>query len=331
MFWMLAAGSVLAAALIAYYARAGALVFSVVFDSLKPKDLVFDSPAAKLSPENESERARKEACLWLDENAQDVVITSRDSLKLSAKLLIAENSVSHAENPGARTVICMHGYRSTVHQMAPAAHRFVQAGWNALVPWQRCHGPSQGRYHGLGFLERMDALDWAAWAAQNGSADIVMYGISMGAATVMMASGEREIATLPVKAVIADCGFSSIAAQIKLALKKRFPASCVQIMAAGSLITKIRAGFFLHQGDCKKFVRRAALPKLFIHGTADKFVPCFMLDDIYGAASEPKAKLAVDGAGHAVSQYVQPELYWRAVDYFLRENSLGGISSGSGA
>ena len=339
MFWILAAFGVLAAALLVYYACAGAFVFAVVFDSTKPKDRVFNSPAAKLPSEDESERARKEACLWLDENARDVAITSRGGLKLGAKWIAAENTAerahtveqrAHTVEQRARTVICVHGYRGTVHQMAPAARRFVQAGWNALVPWQRCHGPSQGRFHGLGFLERLDALDWAVWAAQNGGTDIVLYGISMGAATVMMASGEREISALPVKAVIADCGFSSITAQIKTAMKKQFPVSYAQIMAAGSLITKIRAGFFWRQGSCTEFVRRAALPKLFIHGTADTFVPFFMLDDVYGAAGEPKAKLAVDGAGHALSQYVQPELYWRAVDSFLRENSLGGISIGGG-
>jgi fermentation-respiration switch protein FrsA (DUF1100 family) len=316
MFWVFAALGVLATVLLVYYAYGGALAFSLVFDSTAPKDRVFDSPAAKLTPDNEAERARKDACVWFDENARDVVITSRDGLKLSAKLFMAQNT-------GAHTIICMHGFRGNVHQMAPAARRFVQAGWNALVPWQRCHGPSEGRYHGLGFLERLDALDWAAWAAQNGGTDIVLYGISMGAATVMMASGEREIAALPVKAVIADCGFSSITAQIKRGLKKQFPASYAQIMAAGSLITKIRAGFFWRQGDCKKCVSRSALPKLFIHGTADKFVPFAMLQDLYDAAAAPKAKLAVDGAEHALSQYVQSELYWSVVDSFLRENSLG--------
>ncbi|GMO51189.1 MAG: alpha/beta hydrolase [Treponemataceae bacterium] len=315
----IAAALCCAAGYCAYCLYGGMVVFSIVFDPQTPKERAFENfPAKKL--DNQAEKARLSA--WFDEHAEDVFITARDGARLCGKLFRAKKDSGTA----AGVIICMHGFRSNVYQMAGAAARFSDAGWDALAPWQRCHGQSGGVYHGMGYLEHFDALDWAAWAAANGAKNIVLYGISMGAAAVMMAAGEREALNIPVKAIIADCGFSSIADQVSAGVRRAYPKTYHGITAAGSLVTKLRAGFFWKDGACTEYVRRSPIPKLFIHGTADAVVPFEAFQKLFGAAREPKKKLEVPGAGHAASQTEIPALYWSAADSFLRENSLTGVS-----
>jgi fermentation-respiration switch protein FrsA (DUF1100 family) len=320
--WIAAALGLCAAGLCVCGLCAGTVVFSVVFDPKTPKERAFESYPAKKT-DDRAEKARLADRAWFDGRAGDVFITARDGVQLCGKLFGAKGSSA----PSARgMVICMHGFKSTVYQMAQAAARFSEAGWDALAPWQRCHGQSGGAYHGLGYLEHFDTLDWAAWAASREAENIVLYGISMGAAAVMMAAGEGEVNDIPVKAVIADCGFSSIAGQISAGVRRAYPRTYPVINAAGSLVTKLRAGFFWKDGACTEYVKRCPLPKLFIHGTADTMVPPDSLQALFSAAREPKKKLEVPGAEHAASQIEQPALYWGAVDSFLRENSLAGIS-----
>jgi fermentation-respiration switch protein FrsA (DUF1100 family) len=320
--WIAAAVGLCAAGLCAYALYAGTVVFSIMFDPESPKERVFENYPAKKADE-QAEKARQADRTWFDGRAEDVCMAARDGVQLCGKLFRAKGSSAPSAHG---MVICMHGFKSTVYQMAQAAARFSKAGWDALAPWQRCHGQSGGAYHGMGYLEHFDTLDWAAWAAARGAENIVLYGISMGAAAVMMAAGEDEVNDIPVKAVIADCGFSSIAGQAGAGVRRACPKTYPVISAAGSLVTKLRAGFFWKDGACTEYVKRSPLPKLFIHGTADTMVPPDSLQALFSAAREPKKKLEVPGAEHAASQIVQPALYWGAVDSFLRENSLAGIS-----
>ena len=44
-----------------------------------------------------------------------------------------------------------------------------------------------------------------------------------------------------------------------------------------------------------------------------------MMDRLYEACAAPKAKQAIEGADHAQSVYVDPALYWKTVDNFLKD------------
>jgi fermentation-respiration switch protein FrsA (DUF1100 family) len=325
MIWIIPAAVIVAAlGAFAYVVYVGTVIFSVAFDSETPKERAFDGLSPKKTLSAEAELARQKEIAWFDGHAESVAIIARDGTKLCGSFFSGASRQDSSAHKN--IVVCMHGFRSGAYQMAQAAMRFVSSGWDALVPWQRCHKPSGGRFHGLGYLEQFDALDWAAWLTERfADASIVLYGISMGAATVMMASGSKEIALLPVRAVVADCGFSSIGDQVGLGVRRAFPRTHRIMNVGGSLVTKFRLGFFWRQGRCDRSVGNSPLPKFFIHGTADDFVPFWMLQKIFDAAREPKEKLEVPGAGHAVSHIEQPKLYWGAVDSFLRKNSLPGI------
>ena len=181
----------------------------------------------------------------------------------------------------------------------------------------RAHGDSEGAKIGMGWPERRDIAGWIklilSW---DPDARIILHGVSMGAATVLMASGE----TLPenVKAVIADCGYTSewdeFIWEAETLHIPWFP-----VLNAASLLSKLRDGYDFKQASALDQVKKSRIPTLFIHGSEDELVPYKMLGELYLAAACEKEKLTVEGAGHALSSSVDPELYWSTVERFIEK------------
>lgn len=236
---------------------------------------------------------------------------STDGLKLSAIYLPATDS--H------KTAIVAHGYMGNAETMANYAKMFHDLGYNVLVPDARGHGKSEGDYIGFGWHERKDYVKWIDQVLEtNGqSEEIVLYGISMGAATVMMTSGE----SLPtnVKAIIEDCGYSSVNEELAYQLNELFSLPPFPLIQVTSLMTKIRAGYFFGEADAIKQLEKNQLPMLFIRGDADTFVPYEMLDKVYQATNGPKEKYIVPGAEHAKAYSIDPENYQKTVSSFLEK------------
>ena len=172
-------------------------------------------------------------------------------------------------------------------------------------------------YIGMGWPERRDVVRWCQQLiAEDPEAEIVLYGVSMGAATVMMASGEADL-PVQVRCVIEDCGYTSVWDEFSGQLKELFGLPPFPVLNAADLVCRIRAGYSITEASALRQVERSVTPTLFIHGEEDTFVPFWMLEELYQAASCEKEKLAVPGAAHAESAAVAPELYWPAVDAFL--------------
>ena len=152
----------------------------------------------------------------------------------------------------------------------------------------------------------------AAWYARrfqvelDPEAEIVLYGVSMGAATVMMASGEADL-PVQVRCVIEDCGYTSVWDEFSGQLKELFGLPPFPVLNAADLVCRIRAGYSITEASALRQVERSVTPTLFIHGEEDTFVPFWMLEELYQAASCEKEKLAVPGAAHAESAAVAPE------------------------
>ena len=133
---------------------------------------------------------------------EDAYITSGDGLRLHAKVFRAENERA--------AVLLFHGYRSDYgyFDFGAVIRKYLEKGISLLLVDQRSHGKSEGKYIGFGIKERGDCLLWAAEATRIfAGLPLVLEGLSMGATTVLMASGDD----LPpeVKGIIADCGFTS--------------------------------------------------------------------------------------------------------------------------
>jgi len=248
---------------------------------------------------------------WLKETGTytSEIITSFDGLKLQGYEVTNKK-------PSNKWAVLIHGYGDSANGMAIQAQQFYNMGFNLIIPDARGHGLSEGDYIGMGWHERRDVVQWSnTIVAKNNAADIFLYGVSMGGATVMMASGEADLPT-QVRGVIEDCGYSSIVGEFTYQLAAQFDLSPFPILNFSSLVTRVRAGYWLGEGDVVKQVKKSTKPMLFIHGAADDYVPTAMVEDVYNAAKGPKEKLLVAGAGHARSLEKDPLLYWGTIEKF---------------
>lgn len=215
------------------------------------------------------------------------------------------------------TVIVAHGYKGNGETMANYAKMFHELGYNVLLPDDRAHGKSAGKYITFGWLDRLDYLDWIKQIIQkNGDESrIVLFGVSMGGATVEMLSGEK----LPeqVRCIIADCGYSNISDEMSYLLKKTFHLPKYPFMPAVRLLNQHRQGFDLDQVSSVAQLKRNYRPILFIHGDKDSYVPFKMIEANYAASKGPKEKWVVTGATHAESFWVDPVAYKQHVKRFI--------------
>lgn len=240
---------------------------------------------------------------------EDVFINSFDNLKLHGYILKTENSDKWA--------ITVHGYTNKAESMSAMAYKYHSLGYNILMPDLRGHGKSEGSYVGMGWHDRLDIIKWIDLIIrENKDAKILLHGISMGAGTVMMVSGEE----LPenVKVIIEDCGYTSAKEQLAYNLKTMFKLPSFPILNFCSLITKIKDNYFISEASAIKQLQKAKVPILFIHGDKDKFVPFYMLDKLYNACSSKKDKLIIKDVGHAKSESLKSDLYWNKVEDFIK-------------
>ena len=235
-------------------------------------------------------------------------IVSRDGLKLSARYY-------HVAD-GAPVKIFCHGYRSTpLRDFAISSLEYREGRYNMLFIDHRAHGDSEGKTITFGIKERLDLIDWVNFIIGRFGSDvkIILYGISMGGATVLMAAGEP----LPesVKAIISDCPYSSpIDIILKVGKEGGMPSFILKPLARFG--ARIFGRFSLTQASPKEAVKRSSVPILLIHGESDSFVPAYMSDEIY--AMNPSITLEkFDGADHAVCCLYDTEAYFELVNAFI--------------
>ena len=282
-------------------------------------------PKVRDPEELEGNPTQSEGRLWAREGKgfQEATIQAMDGLILWAALVPAPKTTH-------RWAICMHGYYDTHESMGAIARHYHDRGWHVLLPDQRGHGNSEGDYVGWGYDERLDLLGWVNWIVRRDpQAEILLHGVSMGAATVLMTTG----GALPeqVKAAVSDCAYTTIEEEMRHVLRHivdyglhRENAPALPLpggLLFGTLrrATLRRAGYDLKDAAPIRAVEQSRIPTLFIHGAADDFVPAPMMNRLYQAARCPKSFLWVPDAGHALSVGTNPELYWAAADTFLQE------------
>ena len=223
--------------------------------------------------------------------------------------------------PGAkRVILAMHGWRSCwYHDFGLAAEFFFREDCSLLLPEQRGQGSSGGECMAFGLLERFDCVQWLSWLEANGWGNLPTYlfGISMGAATVLMAAGSR----LPenVRGIIADCGYTSAGAVWKHVASQNLGLN----YRRHRLIAETMFRKHLHMGldsySCPRALRRCSVPVLFIHGDADNFVPVEMTRVNFAACTAPKQLLIVPGAGHGMSFFRNETGYCKAIIDFWEQ------------
>ncbi|PQD96830.1 alpha/beta hydrolase [Pradoshia eiseniae] len=244
-------------------------------------------------------------------NFEEIAITSNDGLALTGYYLPAEEKTN-------KTVIIAHGYAGhAIGMYAYAKYYYEALGYNVLMPDARGHGKSEGDYIGFGWHERKDYIQWIDYVLdRNGkNSKIALHGVSMGGATVMMTSGEE----LPkqVKAVVADCGYTSALDILSYQLGEMYSLPSFPLIQSTSLLTKLRAGYSFEEASAVEQVKKTSLPIFFIHGEKDTFVPLEMVHELYEAANGEKELYIVPGAEHGNAYNADPETYEKKVAEFL--------------
>ena len=223
------------------------------------------------------------------------------------------------ENKGSHIyAISCHGFTGDPSQNNIYARRFFEMGYNVLLPYLRGHGKSEHNYCTMGWLDRLDIIDWITYITdKDPEAKIILHGASMGAVTVMNATGED----LPENVVccIEDCGFTSLWDQYCIQMKDMFKLPPELILNLINPIVKSKIGFDIRENSPIEQVKKSKTPTLFIHGDKDSTVPFWMNYPLYQNAGCEKERLVVEGATHAASGYVYPEIYWKSITKFIEK------------
>lgn len=218
-----------------------------------------------------------------------------------------------------RTVVAFHGWRSAwSRDFAMICDFWFKNGCNVLFVEQRGQKGSSGEYMGFGLLERFDCQGWVNYLTSRDDTVTPLYlaGVSMGAATVLMASG----LSLPdsVHGILADCGFTSPYAIWKYVSEKNLHLPFTGFRAkVASDICRRKLNNADSRYSAEDALRCCRVPVLFAHGAADKFVPVTMTYQNYLACASEKRLLIVPGADHGMSYLVERERYEKEVlDFF---------------
>ncbi|MFA9492790.1 alpha/beta hydrolase [Streptococcus sp. E17BB] len=217
-----------------------------------------------------------------------------------------------------KTVIVVHGFGQTKARMRPYAYLFHKLGYNVLMPDNIAHGESDGQLIGYGWNDRLNVIRWAELLVEeNPTSELVLYGLSMGGATVMMASGESNLPE-QVTAIIEDAGYTSVWDELVFQAKDMYNLPAFPLLYQVSALSKLRAGFTYGEASAVKQLQKNTLPILFIHGDNDNFVPTHMVYDNYEATAGDKELYIVKGADHSETFQTDVAAYEARIEAFLK-------------
>ena len=239
-----------------------------------------------------------------------------------------------AAQPTSKTAVIVHGYTDNAVRMLHIGYLYSrELGYNILLPDLHGHGHSAGAVVQMGGKDRLDVLEWTATADElfgnavdslgqrhSTGTQMVVHGISMGAATTMMVSGEVQhgVHQQPfVKCFVEDCGYTSAWDEFKGELKAQFGLPAFPLLHTASWLCSLEYGWSFQEASALEQVKKCTLPMLFIHGDADTFVPTWMVYPLYEAKPAPKELWIAPGTAHAQAYKDYPEEYTRRVKQFV--------------
>lgn len=307
---------ILLAVLAVVLATALVCFLKIFYTSRKEKWSEYPVPAGEIYEPHHAQMIQ-----WIKEARAlphtDVSIQSFDGLKLCGTY--------YEFQKGAPIDILFHGYHGSSEQdLSGGVYRCQRLGHNVLIVDHRAAGRSEGHIITFGVNESRDAAAWVEYVVKNIDSDakILLGGISMGAATVMMASAME----LPKNVVgtVADCGYTSAKEIIKKVIRDmRLPDNL--------LYPFVRLGAILYgrfdpdSNSPISSMPNCRVPVIFFHGDTDAFVPYEMSVENHAACAAPKHLVITPGAGHGLCFPVDIDTYVKEIEGFfapyLEENS----------
>ena len=230
-----------------------------------------------------------------------------------------------AAQPTNKVAVLIHGYKDCNISMLHVAEIYSRKlGYNVILPDLYAHGKSEGDHINMGWNDRLDVMQWMKYAnnlfkGDSAQTQMVVHGISMGAATTMCISGEKQEPY--VKCFVEDCGYTSVADEFRNELKRTYSfLPAFPMLQTASLICKLEYGWSFEEASPIEQVKKSTLPMLFIHGDDDDFVPYSMLQPLYEAKTTgPKEIYIGKGSKHAKTLNDHKAEYTAKVINFVRK------------
>ena len=256
--------------------------------------------------ENNKKIAKENSEKWSEAIQQkQVEVKANDNITLRGTEYLNQEETN-------KWAIILHGYRSNPSSVLTIGEHFSEKGYNVLIPSMRACADSEGEYVGMGWLDKEYLKCWINLIIEeNKNAEIILHGSSMGAATVLMASGDELPAN--VKNIIADSGYTSVWDIFASEAKARFNLPEFPVLNMFQIVANRKAKYDIKEASSLEQVKKSKTPILFIHGDKDDFVPEYMCEKLYDATNCKKEKLIIHGAGHTDGKYREPEKYYNTI------------------
>ncbi len=214
-----------------------------------------------------------------------------------------------------KTAMVVHGWRDQAIKFFFLGMMYErELGYNVVMPDLYGHGRSDGDVVRMGWLDRLDMLQWLQAFRKD---TMVMHGVSMGAATTMMTAGEQLPEGIKDMRFVEDCGYTSVWDEFSGQLSEQFSLPEFPLLYSSSWLCQIRYGWNFREASALEQIKKVKRPMLLIHGGSDTFVPTEMVYRLYDAKPEPKELWVAKGAEHAKSYKDHPEEYTQRVREFL--------------
>lgn len=242
-----------------------------------------------------------------EKNHEWLEITSHDGLKLKGVYYRNSNSKNV-------TVICVHGYTSYAErEWAFPGLFYLSLGYNVLIPYQRAHGPSEGKYITFGAMEHKDMLEWISKINEmNPDDSIIIHGLSMGGG-IALDLADKEMKN--VKGIIADAPSVSIRAFFENVSKDVFKKDFEKVAAHAIARFKKEFDADVNDFECVAIVSKSKYPILLSAGSMENMEELF--DTIKSTNPCSTDVIILEGCNHGNGMYKQTELYQSAIKEFI--------------
>ena len=234
-----------------------------------------------------------------------VTIKSYDNLNLVGR---------YYDKNSETTIVLVHGFQSNAfNNFSSILKYYLSSGFNVLMIDQRAHGMSKGHFTTTACKEKYDLLNWIEWLENNTNcSNIFIHGVSMGAATIGLASD--KINTPKVKGLIMEAGFTSFYDELWFSFGNFFmkKAAMNYILLCTKYLLKIDI-----KETTVKALSKNKIPVLFMHGNCDTEVPITHTKESFLACNSDKYLIIIEDAPHTLCHLIEKETVENKIKEFI--------------
>ncbi len=258
---------------------------------------------------------------------EDVAFRSTDGTELKGWWVPA--------SPSKGSVVMVHGLNRARIEMVkrvPFAHAH---GWSTILIDLRHHGASAGGATTFGVKEKEDVKAAARFARERAPGPVVLWGVSLGAASAVLAAAEDP----EVKGLICDSSFRSLGDTVRhhlrvfrgfrwwLRIVPSWPTTELTIFWMGR-----RGGFDPAQSNVQAAAAHlGGRPTLFVANSDDRRMPKEIAFDLKAAAGDSASVLIIPGKSHGGAWRDGTAAYEAAAAVVLDAVAAGATSAAPSA